>query len=212
MKTKTCYIVGAGENYGLDFTRKEDDFVIAADGGLIYLQEKHITPDLIIGDFDSMTETPVLTDFIKLSVNKDDTDTLAAVRQGIKLGYNTFKIYCGTGGRIDHTMANIQTLAFLSDRNKRGYLIDKNCIITAITNDKITFEKSESGYISVFSLTDKSDGVCISGLKFKLENATLTNTFPIGVSNEFIGKESCISVKSGTLIVVYPKNVKEQIL
>ncbi len=109
-------------------------------------------------------------------------------------------------------MANIQTLAFLSTINKRGYLIDKNNIITAITNNKITFEKSENGYISVFSLTDKSGGVCISGLKFKLENATLTNTFPIGVSNEFIGKESCISVKSGTLIIVYPKNVKEQIL
>lgn len=212
MKRKTCYIVGAGENYGLDFTRKENDFVIAADGGLTYLQEKKIKPDLIIGDFDSITETPLHSDLIKLSVNKDDTDTLAAVRKGIQLGYDNFKIYCGTGGRIDHTMANIQTLAFLSAINKRGYLISQDSIITTITNSKIAFEKANSGYISVFSLSDKSDGVFISGLKFELENATLTNTFPIGVSNEFIGKESYISVKLGTLIIVFPKNIKEQIL
>lgn len=212
MKRKTCYIVGAGENYGLDFTRKENDFVIAADGGLTYLQEKKIQPDLIIGDFDSMTETPLSSDFIKLSVDKDDTDTLAAVRKGIQFGYDNFQIYCGTGGRIDHTIANIQTLAFLSAINKRGYLIGKNSIITTITNDKITFGKIDSGYISVFSLTDKSDGVCIKGLKYELENATLTNTFPIGVSNEFVDKESIISVKVGTLIIVYPKNIKERIL
>ena len=212
MKIKTCYIVGAGENYGLDFTRKENDFVIAADGGLTYLQEKNIKPDLIIGDFDSMTETPLHSDFIKLSVDKDDTDTLAAVRKGIQLGYDNFQIYCGTGGRIDHTIANIQTLAFLSAMNKRGYLIEKNSIITTITNDKVTFGKIDSGYISVFSLTDKSDGVFITGLKYELEKATLTNTFPIGVSNEFVGKESCISVKAGTLIIVYPKNIKERIL
>ena len=156
---KTCYIVGAGKNYGLDFTPQNGDYIIAADGGLKYLQEAGIKSDLIIGDFDSITETPLNATVIKLNVDKDDTDTLAAVRKGIQLGFDTFKIYCGTGG-----------------------------------------------------ITEKSDGVTISGLKFELKNAVLYNHFPIGVSNEFIGKESFISVKSGTLILVYSNNIKEQII
>ena len=209
---KTCYIVGAGKNYGLDFTPQNGDYIIAADGGLKYLQEAGIKSDLIIGDFDSITETPLNATVIKLNVDKDDTDTLAAVRKGIQLVFDTFKIYCGTGGRIDHTIANIQTLAFLSEKDKQGFLYDDNCIITAIKNKRISFDNKASGYISVFSLTEKSDGVTISGLKFELKNAVLYNHFPIGVSNEFIGKESFISVKSGTLILVYSNNIKEQII
>lgn len=210
MSANICYIVGAGENYGLDFKPQNNDLVISADGGLTYLLNAHIKPDLIMGDFDSLTEKPTNGEIIKLDINKDDTDTLAAVRKGIERNYNTFKIFCGTGGRIDHTMANIQTLAYLAYINKRGFLIGNDYIITIIKDSKIKFERIETGYISVFSFNDISSGVCIDGLKFNLKNATLTNTYPIGVSNEFIGKESCISVKSGALIIVYPKNAKEQ--
>lgn len=207
MKNRICYIIGAGENYGLDFTPSANDFVIAADAGIRYLEECGITADLVIGDFDSLNDVPTHPNTMALSAEKDDTDMLAAVREGIKAGYCDFHIYCGMGGRIDHTIANLQVLADLSENGMRGFLFGKDSVITAITNQTITFDKIPSGYVSVFSHTEKSEGVYLRGLKYELTNAVLTNTFPLGVSNEFIGKKSSISVGSGTLLIVLPADV-----
>lgn len=207
MKDRICYIVGAGENYGLNFTPSANDYVIAADAGIRYLEECGITADLVIGDFDSLDDVPSYPNTITLKAEKDDTDMLAAVREGIKAGYFDFHIYCGMGGRIDHTIANLQVLAYLSENGMRGFLFGKDSVITAITNQTITFDKIPSGYVSVFSHTEKSEGVYLRGLKYELTNAVLTNTFPLGVSNEFIGKKSSISVGSGTLLIVLPADV-----
>ena len=212
MKDKTCYVVGAGENYELDFQPTAEDFVIAADAGLCYLDKQGIRADLVIGDFDTLKCIPKHSNTIVLSAEKDDTDTLAAVREGIKAGYTSFHIYCGTGGRIDHTMANLQVLAYLSANNMRGFLFDNGTVITAITNDRLCFEKIPCGYVSVFSGSTKAEGVTLCGLKYELNNAVLTNTFPIGVSNEFIDRESSISVSDGTLFIVFPKEAKERII
>ena len=212
MTNKICYIIGAGENYGLDFKPSSNDYVIAADEGFHYLDQRGITTDLLIGDFDSLKDTPTHPNTIVLNAEKDDTDMLAAVREGIKVGYSVFHIYCGTGGRIDHTIANLQVLAHLAQNGMQGFLFDKDSIITAITNRKIAFAKIPSGYISVFSYTEKSEGVYLQGLKYELNNAALTNTFPLGVSNEFIGKESSISVRSGTLLIVFPKEAFEKLV
>ena len=205
MKNGICYIVGAGENYGLDFIPSANDLVIAADAGIRYLEECGINADLVIGDFDSLNDIPTYPNTMALSPEKDDTDMLAAVREGIKAGYSDFHIYCGMGGRIDHTIANLQVLAYLSENDMRGFLFGKDSVITAITNQKISFEKVPSGYISVFSYTEKAEGIYLRGLKYELTDAVLTNTFPLGVSNEFIGRESSISVSSGTLLIVLPK-------
>ena len=211
MNNSICYIVGAGDNYGLDFTPTSNDFVIAADAGIRYLEQSGVTANLVIGDFDSLDGTPTHPNTTTLSAEKDDTDLLAAVREGIKAGYSSFHIYCGMGGRIDHTIANIQILAYLSQNNMQGFLFGKDNVITAITNRKLSFDPIPSGYVSVFSYTEKSEGVYLHGLKYKLENATLTNTFPLGVSNEFIGKESSISVSVGTLLIVFPQKAMKKI-
>ena len=212
MKDKICYVVGAGENYGLDFQPVTGDLVIAVDAGLRYLEKQGIRADLVIGDFDTLKCIPAHPNTIVLSAEKDDTDTLAAVREGIKAGYSIFHIYCGTGGRIDHTMANLQVLAYLSATNMRGLLFDNGTVITAITNDRLCFKKIPCGYVSVFSCSAKAEGVNLCGLKYELNEAVLTNTFPVGVSNEFIGKESSISVRDGTLFIVLPKEAKERIV
>lgn len=212
MTNHICYIIGAGENYGLNFTPTTEDFVIAADAGLRYLEQCDITANLVIGDFDSLRSLPTHPNTMALNPEKDDTDMLAAVREGIKAGYSVFHIYCGTGGRIDHTIANLQVLAYLAQNGMQGFLFDKDSVMTAITNQKITFDKIPSGYISVFSYTEKSEGVYLQGLKYELNNATITNTFPLGVSNEFIGKESSISVSDGTLLIVFPREVMEKII
>ena len=205
MANGICYIIGAGENYGLDFTPTPYDFVIAADAGIRYLEQSGITANLVIGDFDSLEYVPKHPNTKALNAEKDDTDMLAAVREGIKAGYSVFHIYCGMGGRIDHTIANIQILAYLSQNNMQGFLFGKDSVITAITNRELALESVSSGYISFFSYTEKSEGVYLRGLKYELDNAVLTNTFPLGVSNEFIGKESSISVDNGILLIVLPR-------
>ncbi len=212
MRAGICYIVGAGENYGLDFSPRPHDMVIAADAGLRYLEQACIGSDLVIGDFDSLQHIPRHPNVRKLEAEKDDTDMMAAVREGMKLGYGRFHIYCGMGGRIDHTLANLQLLAFLSQSGKRGFLFDKTNVITAITDQTLAFREIASGVISIFSCTDKSTGVTLQGLKYELNNAVLTNTFPLGVSNEFTGQESAVTVKDGTLLIVMPQEAKEKIV
>ena len=209
MKTKICYVVGAGDNYGLDFSPLPADMVIAADAGLRYLEESGITADLVIGDFDTLHFKPQHPNVIALNIEKDDTDMLAAVREGIHAGYELFHIYCGTGGRMEHTIANIQLLSWLSQNGKQGFLFGQDCIITVITNATLSFPRNASGFVSVFSYSEKSEGVYLKGLKYELDNAVLLNTFPLGVSNEFIGKESVIAVNNGILLVVFPIEAKE---
>lgn len=207
-----CYVVGAGDFYGFDTVLKPEDYVIAADAGLRYLENEKMIANLVIGDFDTLGEVPKHQNVIALSCEKDDTDTLSAVKEGIKLGYDVFLLYGCTGGRIEHTLANIQTLKYLSTQGKSGFLFDEDCIMTAITNDKISFSAHEDGYISIFSLTDKSEGVSLKGLKYELSKYTLISDHPIGVSNEFAGRQSTIEVEEGTLLVVFPRAYKEDVL
>jgi len=209
MESKICYIVGAGNNYGLDFVPQDGDYVIAADDGFKYLQEKGIVADLVIGDFDSFGKIPTHDNVKQLETEKNFTDMYEAIKCGIKKGYDNFQMYCGTGGRFDHTFANIQTLSFLSQQGKAGYLIDKDCVITTITNSSIIFDTCCKGYVSVFSYSNESTGVNIKGLKYThLENNELASICPMGVSNEFVGTESTITVTSGTLVVIFPRKYK----
>lgn len=212
MEKGICYVVGAGENCGIDFMPTQEDVVIAADAGTKYLEECRIVADIIIGDFDTLGFIPKQSNVIVLNTEKDDTDMFAAVREGIKLGYKTFHIYCGVGGRIDHTIANLQMIAYLSELGKQGFLFDSENVITTISNSRLSFNEIPSGYISVFSYSERAEGVCLQGLKYELENSVLVNTFPLGVSNEFIGKKSSISVKCGTLLIVFPRKAKEEII
>lgn len=200
---KTCCIVGAGDCPEFDFKKKEGDLIIAADGGYAHLKNFGIKPDITIGDFDSLGFTPDDTETVTLPAVKDVTDMNAAVDIGVKKGYKKFVIYGACGGRTDHTISNIQLLAFLAEKGMECYIRDGKTVITAINNKNIRFDASNKGYISVFAHSDICRGVYIKGLKYCLENAELSNVFSLGVSNEFIGKEAEISVKSGTLIIIY---------
>ena len=212
MNNGICYVIGAGTDYGLDFCPEKGDFVIAADGGFSCLEKRGILADLVIGDFDSLKEIPKHPNTIRLKAEKDDTDMLAALREGIRAGYKNFYIYCGTGGRIDHTLANIQTLAWLSQSGMRGFLFHKDMVITAVTNGRLSFAEIPKGYLSVFSHTTRAEGVTLDGLKYELHNALLTNACPVGTSNEFIGRRSEIAVEEGTLIVVLPRGAEERLV
>lgn len=197
-------VFGGGTNYGHIPEINKGDFVAAADKGYYNCIKAGIKPDIAVGDWDSAS-APDDCERIDLAVEKDDTDTLAALREGIKRGFSEFHIYCGTGGdRFDHTLANLQSLAFLSKQGKTGYLYDDACVITAVTDGRLFFPPAEGGDISVFAADGTARGVTIKGLKYSLSEGELKCDFPIGVSNSFVGKSAEISVKEGTLLVVFP--------
>lgn len=197
-----CYIAGAGEFTGIQRRPQTGDYVIAADGGYDYLKKLEIEPDLVIGDFDSAEKLPEHKNRVILPAEKDDTDMWAALKKGIEQGFSEFHIYGGTGGRLSHTMANIQTLAWLAQNGKRGYLFGEGYTVTAITDDTISFDAG-FGKVSMFAHSNEATGVYIRGMKYPLKDATVTNTYPIGISNERMGVSSEIEVKKGTLILIY---------
>lgn len=209
-----CRIFGAGERCA-DARISVDcpgDFVIAADGGLSWLEKLERKAHLTVGDFDSYDkETPGNARIFP--VRKDDTDMGIAVWEGFSRGYRIFELYGGTGGRADHTMANYQLLKKIAVDGGSGYLIGPEMTATVIKNGELCFHEKKSGTISVFSMDEVSEGVEISGLSYPLVNGTLTNCFALGVSNSFVGAKSRISVKKGTLLIIgefLPKDIIRQ--
>lgn len=197
-----CYIIGAGEMTEKLPVPQDGDLVIACDGGFRYCQENALKVDMIVGDFDSLGFLPEHEHVIRLNPIKDETDTAWAIGEGIKRGYKDFVIYGGTGGRLSHTIANIQLLADMAALGCKGVLIAKNARYLVIHNDKICFDALQKGYLSVFCLGDRAEGVYEEGLKYSLQDAVLTKENPVGVSNEFIGVESRVTVKNGTLLII----------
>ena len=198
-----CCVVGAGDFKKFDLNKHKNDFIIAADGGYKHLMNSGIKPDLAVGDFDSLGFRPLDIETVELPVQKDVTDMKAAVDIGIKKGYKEFYIYGGCGGRIDHTISNIQLAASLVQEDIKVNILDDISVITAIHNGSLHLECDKKGYISILAHSDICRGVTVKGLKYTLCDAELNNTFPLGVSNEFIGQESEIHVSDGTLIVIY---------
>ena len=205
MQMKTCAVVGAADFFETPESFVKADMLIAADGGAVSLRKIGFSPDLIIGDFDSSPEIPQGKNVIVLPKEKDDTDMMAAIKYGLERGCQTFYLYGATGGRFDHTIANIQTLSFLAENKAQGFLFDKSTVCTVIKNSSFTLPETRTGYVSVFSLSEQSKGVTLRGLKYPLTNATLTNAFPLGVSNEMAENTAFIRVENGTLLITCPR-------
>lgn len=198
-----CIIVGAGDMSGTKLYVPDGAFVIAADGGLGYLKKANVSPNLIMGDFDSLGYVPSGENVFVSDSEKNDTDTLLAVRKALSLGSDTIVIYGGMGARFDHSFANIQTLKHIADNGAHGYLIGCGYICTVIKSSGICFDASHSGYVSVFSVDNQTTGVNLKGLKYPLTDAILTNDYPLGVSNEFMGLPSSVSVRDGCVLVIW---------
>ena len=182
----------------------KEDFVIAADGGLIHTETLGIVPNEIIGDFDSLGHVPEGANVFP--VEKDDTDAMLAVRRGLSLGYREFVLYGSLDGpRLDHTIANFQTLQFLADRGASGYLVGADYLVTVVKDGTLTFPEGAEGTISVFCQGADAEGVTLEGLHYPLENGTLSAGFPLGVSNHFIGAAATITAKKGSLLVLWDR-------
>ena len=203
---KTCYIFGALDCSPANFKAQENDLIIAADGGYNTLKKLNIKPDLVVGDFDSLGKIPKNENIIKHPVKKDDTDTLLAIKIGFEKGCKTFVIYGAIGGRLDHTVATIQSASYVAENGGTAYIYDGNRTVTAIKNSAIKFTSDAKGYISVFALSGIAKGVTIKGLLYEITDAEITPSFPVGVSNEFLNKDSEISVRDGVLTIIFEGN------
>ena len=200
---KTCVIFCAAGFDGLLETT-ENTTVIAADGGLVHTDALGITPQVVLGDFDSLGYTPEGANVFP--VEKDDTDAMLAVRKGLELGCDRFLLYGSLDGpRLDHTVANFQTLQFLADHGAKGYLIGKDHIVTVVSGGEIAFPAEATGIISVFCMGEDATGVTIEGLQYGLENGTLSAGFPLGVSNHFAQHTATVSVTDGSLLVLWDR-------
>ena len=197
-----CLIFCAGGFEKLALPIEKDDYVLAADGGLTHLQKLGIAPQGIIGDFDSLGYVPENAQVFP--VEKDDTDAMLAVRKGLELGYREFILYGALDGpRLDHTIANLQTLLFLEEHGAKGTLVGLRYLITTVKDGALRLPNGEKGVVSVFCLGKSAEGVSIRGLQYELENGQMECGFPLGVSNHFVGKEASVAVQKGTLLVMY---------
>ena len=229
---KKCIIVGSVRTVAFNEKEKAPDTLyVAADGGYAQMKECGITPDLLLGDFDSLSEIaeksaavsgkpsdgeesgysepPSCVEIIRFPVEKDDTDTLIAIKTAIERGCEEITLYgCLGGERFDHSIATLQSLTYAAERGARitavGDTDGRIYRVSALRNSEMTFPADREGIFSVMSAGSECSGVTVKNAKYCIENVTVTPSFPIGVSNAFIkGKSATVSVKNGTLWVFH---------
>ena len=209
MKHTRCVIVSGG-NFSEAGDFYPDDFVIACDRGYIYCERLGLCPDLLISDFDSYSgpvAPSIPTD--RFASEKDDTDTMLAVRWAIEHGFQEILLCCALGGRMDHLIANIQSLVFAQKHGLRATLRDRDTEMITLEGGSIRLPKKDGWSLSVFAVDSPCRGVCIRGAKYPLENAEILPSFPIGVSNRWTADTAEIVVKEGILLIVLSRYPEE---
>ena len=199
---RRCAVISGGEFDTVDII-KESDFVIACDKGYEWAKRLGIRPDLVIADFDSYRgQVEEGIPVKKYPCEKDDTDTMAAVKYACENGFDEVVLFCAMGGRADHAFANYQSCAYAVERGLKAYIYGAKNRILFLKDSEITLNKNDNFSLSVFAFSDVCEGVTIRGAKYEIEDARLTNTFPLGASNEWKGDKATIRVRSGILMIV----------
>ena len=186
------------------YRHKAGDWILCADGGWQLAQKAGVKPDLVIGDFDS-SEQPDEGPVERYPAEKDDTDTMLCLKKGLAMGYDDFLVVGGFGGRIDHTLGNLQAMRYAADRAAAIEMCDGESWATVVEGGAVHVPADVIGEgnvkLSVFALDRECRGVTIRGAKWAIEDGAWTNGFPLGVSNEFAGGYAEISVEKGALLV-----------
>ncbi|MEM1484954.1 thiamine diphosphokinase [Oscillospiraceae bacterium PP1C4] len=206
---KRCIVLSGGPVSDYDqvsLCTMPDDFIVACDAGYLAAQHFGLKPDLLVGDFDSYHgEVDPGVEVLTVPAKKNDTDTLLGIKIGLENGCREFIIVGGFGGRLDHTIANLQVLSFLCEQGAQGMILANDNRAWAIRDSEITIPRLENYHISVFAWGDTCTGVTLAQLAYPLTDYTLTPTFPLGISNEFTEDTAKISVKQGTLLIIASK-------
>ena len=200
-----CVIISGGDFCPVANLRA-DDFIIACDKGYEYARLLGLVPNLIIGDFDSYSgELPRGIPTQTLPCEKDDTDTMHAVKYAVDKGFDEIMLSCALGGRLDHLLANIQSCLYAVQRGVGAAMADKSTDIRFLQKGSLTLPAVKNSSLSLLSASEKCTGVCISGVKYPLDRAVLLQSYPLGVSNEWTADEARVSVESGILMIVMSK-------
>ena len=204
-----CIVFTGGviNNYNvLNINVNDKDYVICADSGYYHAKKLNVHVDSLIGDFDSLGSIPDDVDeIIRYPKEKDDTDTMLAIKHALEKGYTHFEMYGAMGNRFDHAYANIQSLDYLVEHNACGKIITETEELFIIKNSTVKIEKKEGYVLSVFSYTNTANGVSEKGVKYPLDNVVVTQNFPIGISNEITDNFAEITVKDGKLLIIHLK-------
>jgi len=205
---KQCIIVSGAPVAG-EIPATKDEYIIACDAGVGHALKAGIKPNLLVGDFDTYKEDlPEGIPVLRAPAEKDDTDTMMAVRYALEQGFERIRICAALGGRLDRSIGNLSAAAYVAERlgscevygAKERAILLCNGSISLSKNIPNTERKKE--FVSVFSWKEEAKGVSYRGLKYPLEDATLTRAFALGISNEFAAEEAVISVKEGILLII----------
>lgn len=206
---QNCMIIGAApitKELLQEFDPK-DYFVICADAGYEQALKLGVTPDLIVGDFDSAEkEPPKNIRTLTLPIHKDVTDTMFAAMRGVAKGLRSFVLLgCLGGERMDHSIANIEVLLFLREHGAQGFLAREHTRLFLLREEKLKMTKMKGATVSVFPYCGPNCTVTYNGLEYPLQYGTLTcGGMRMGVSNSVVEDLAEIRVHSGTaLVVVY---------
>lgn len=206
----TCCLVAACDFNEADFSARhrdgQFDFVVAVDGGYASLRSIGVDPDMVLGDFDSLGYVPDGENVEAHPVHKDKSDLELAFDWVVARGlYDEVVVYGALGGRLDHSVANLQMCARFAELGLTVTLVGCDAAVRLLVGPGV-FEVPTTGpgTVSVFSAVDEAVGVCERGMEYPLDGASLTNRTTLGLSNELIGQVASVSVESGTLFVFYP--------
>ena len=203
-----CVIVGGANINNYDFIREKlsaDDYIIFCDSGLKHMENLRVQPSLIVGDFDSHENPQLDVETIVLPCEKDDTDTVYAVKEAIKRGYDNFLLIGVVGARLDHTLGNVSILLYLDSLGKKGCIIDDYSEIEIVSNEPAYIEDSYS-FFSLLNISGTAKGITIENAKYPLENGEITCEYQYGISNEVLcGETAKVSVDKGRALLIKVK-------
>ena len=202
---KRCVIVGGAGINNYDYIRSRlyvDDYIVFCDSGLRHLEPLQVKPSLIVGDFDSHDNPHLDVETIVLPCEKDDTDTVFAVKEAIKRGFDYFLLIGVVGARLDHTLGNVSILLYLDSIGKKGTIIDDYSEMEIVSNEPAYIEDSYA-FFSLLNVSGTAKGITIENAKYLLNNAEITCEYQYGVSNEVLpGKTAKVSILEGKLLLI----------
>ena len=203
--TKRCVIVGGADIQNYAFIREKlcaDDYVVFCDSGLKHLEHLQVLPSLIVGDFDSHENPHLDVETIVLPCEKDDTDTVYAVKEAINRGFDDFLLIGVVGARLDHTLGNVSILLYLDSLGKKGSIIDDYSEMEIVSDEPVSICDQYS-FFSLLNITGCAKGIAITGAKYPLDGGEITCEYQYGISNEVLpGKTAQVAVASGKLLLI----------
>lgn len=202
---KRCVVVGGADINNYEYIRgclREDDYLVFCDSGLKHIDSLGVKPNLIVGDFDSYDNPNLDVETIVLPCEKDDTDTVFAVKEALKRGFDEFLLIGVIGARLDHTLGNVSILMYLDSLSKKGVIIDDYSEMEIVSKEPAFIEDSFA-YFSLINVSGKAKGIVVENAKYSLDNAEITCEYQYGISNEVIkGEIAKVSVSDGQLLLV----------